>query len=200
MLDVRLPDGIGVAGPKDWRLVADITAEAFAEDPVNRWVFGSPKAIRACFRVLAREVYAKRGMCHLAGDHGATMWARSDVPDTLSGLGNLALALGVMRHGGKRALDRAMVAGERMAKAHPKEPHMYLFTIGVREAARGTGQGHALMAPVLEACDRAGLACYLENSNPENFGFYGAHGFEHMAHFDAGEGGPPLQAMWRKAR
>lgn len=200
MLDVKLRDGIRVAGPRDWRKVADITAEAFATDPVNRWIFDNPKAIRACFRVFAREVYTKRGFCHLAGDHGATMWAHSDVPDGLQGLASLALALGVARHAGKRALGRAIEAGERLTKHHPKPPHMYLFTIGVTEVARGTGQGHALLSPVLEACDRAGMACYLENSNPDNFGFYSAHGFEHMEHFAAGEGGPPLQAMWRAAR
>jgi len=199
MLDVVLPDGVRAAGASEWRLLADITAEAFAEDPVNRWIFSEPKAIRACFRVLAREVYAKRGICHLAGDHGAAMWARSDVSSELSGLASLALALGVSRHGGRGALDRAMEAGKRMEEAHPKAEHMYLFTIGVTKAARGTGQGHALMAPVLEACDRAGVACYLENSNLDNFGFYSAHGFEHMQHFAAGEGGPPLQAMWREA-
>ena len=53
---------------------------------------------------------------------------------------------------------------------------------------------------MLEACDRSGMACYLENSNPNNFGFYSAHGFEHMEYFEAGDGGPPLQAMWREAR
>ena len=200
MLDVVLPEGVRIAGPKDWQLLGDITAEAFAEDPVNRWIFDSPKALRACFRVFARDVYAKRGMCHLAGEHGAAMWAHSDVSGDLSGLASLALALGVSRHGGRGALARAIEAGKRMEKAHPKAAHMYLFTIGVTKPARGTGQGHALISPVLEACDRTGLACYLENSNPENFGFYSAHGFEHMEHFAAGEGGPPLQAMWRAAR
>ena len=32
MLDITLPDGIHRASRKEWRLVGDITAEAFAED------------------------------------------------------------------------------------------------------------------------------------------------------------------------
>lgn len=200
MLKLDLPTGVRAAKPAEWRALADITAEAFAEDPVNQWIFGRTRAIRSCFRVLAREIYSKHGICHLAGDHGATMWMPSDQITGLSTRAKFALALGQARHGTKGALKRAIRAGEIMAENHPAEPHMYLFTIGVTKAARGTGQGHALMAPMLAACDRAGMACYLENSNPANFGFYSAHGFEHTKHFAAGDGGPPLQAMWRKVR
>lgn len=38
------------------------------------------------------------------------------------------------------------------------------------------------------------------HENPDNTGFYISHGFEHMKHFYAGEGAPPLEAMWRKPR
>lgn len=205
MLDIDMSGGLRRAAPSEWKHLADITAEAFAEDPVNRWIFGAPKAIRACFRVLARETYAKHGMCHFitgaAGKPvGATMWAAHDAPDDMSKLGELSLAMGVVRRGSKGALARALKAGEIMAKHHPKAPHLYLFTIGVVPEARSTGRGHALLEPVLEACDKAGRACYLENSNPANSGFYSAHGFEHVEHFNAGDGGPPLQAMWRDAR
>lgn len=200
MLKLDLATGIRAAKPEDWRTLADITAEAFAEDPVNQWIFSRPRAIRSCFRVLAREIYAKQGICHLAGDHGASMWIPSDQISGIPKRAELALALGLARHGSKGSLKRAIRAGEIMAENHPADPHMYLFTLGVTKSARGTGQGHALMAPMLAACDRAGMPCYLENSNPTNFGFYSAHGFEHTKHFAAGDGGPPLQAMWRQAK
>ena len=197
MLNIQLPDGIRAAKQNEWRKLADLTAKAFAEDPVNRWIFGNERAIASCFRVLARELYIKHGICHLAGDTGAAMWAHSEAMKPLSKLAELSLGLGLARHGSHGALKRAVGAGEIMEANHPKPPHLYLFTIGVVPSARGTGQGHALLAPVLDACDRAGLPCYLENSNPDNFGFYSAHSFEHMKHFEAGDGGPPLQAMWR---
>ena len=188
------------ATTRDWRQIADITAEAFAEDPVNRWIFGTPRAIKSAFRVLARDVYSKHGICHLIGDNGATMWARHDAKTTLSTRGILKLAAGLTLHGSRGAIARATAAGEVMATNHPTDPHMYLFTIGTRLAARGTGLGKALLAPVLAACDRDNLPAYLENSNPANTGFYAAHGFERMQVFPCGEGGPPLEAMWREPK
>ena len=75
--------------------------------------------------------------------------------------------------------------------------HLYLFTIGTRKAARGKGLGKTILRPMLDAADRAGLPCYLENSNPANSGFYMSHGFERMKLFEVGEGSPQMEAMWR---
>ncbi|MXO90748.1 GNAT family N-acetyltransferase [Pontixanthobacter aquaemixtae] len=206
-IDINLPDTIRLAGPGDWRQLADITAQAFRDDPVNRWIFGNPRSIRSAFRVLTRDIYSKRGICHLAGaaDNfgGATMWMdylSGDPGSDLSVLAQLHLAIGQLLHGGKGSMKRAIAAGELMAKHHPQEPHFYLFTIGTLPSARGTGLGKALLAPVLEACDRAGAACYLENSNPDNHSYYAMHGFETREKFACGEGGPPLEAMWRNPR
>lgn len=188
------------AGYTDWQQLADITAEAFSEDPVNRWLFGTERAIESAFRVLARDVYAKRGQCFLSGDDAAAMWTKHDTDTSLSTIGMLSLALGLTIHGSKGAVARATRAGEIMAKHHPKEPHMYLFTIGTRKSGRGKGLGKAMFAPVLDACDRDRVPVYLENSNPINSGFYAAHGFERMGLFACGEGGPPLEPMWREPK
>ena len=199
-MQVDLSGGVRAATPADWRQLGDITAEAFADDPVNKWIFGNSRAIKSAFTVLARDIYTKRGQCYLAGDGGAAMWCTSDMDRSLSTLPLLSLAAGVMRWGAKGAVKRAITAGEVMDANHPHEPHMYLFTIGTRKAARGKGLGKALIRPVLEACDREGLPAYLENSNPDNTGFYMSHGFEHMKLFEVGEGSPPLEAMWRKPK
>lgn len=199
-MKIHLPSHIQTAAPSDWKAVADITAEAFEQDPVNRWIFGEFNAIRSCFRVLAQYVYSKRGFCHLVPGKGAAMWITSGQMAGLPIAAQLALGLGVTRYAGLSAVRRALNAGEVMERHHPTDPHLYLFSIGVAKSARGQGLGHGLIQPVLEACDRDGVAVYLENSNPDNFGFYSAHGFEHVEHFYPGEGGPPLQAMWRKPR
>ncbi|MCR9196847.1 MAG: hypothetical protein NXH88_19080, partial [Hyphomonas sp.] len=83
----------------DWKTVADITGEAFAEDPVNQWVFGKPSAIRSMFRVMAREMYLPQGLCHLHPAGGATMWMPPGVDAAPSQLGLLKFALGQLRHG-----------------------------------------------------------------------------------------------------
>ncbi len=200
MIDVQFPDTLNPASYSDWCQLADITAEAFAEDPVNIWVFGNPRAIRSAFRVLASDIYARRGLCYLTGDNGAAMWAAHDTNTSLSALARLRLAAGLLRYASKGALKRAAAVGKIMAENHPKDPHMYLFTIGVRKSARGTGLGKALLAPVLSACDRDRVPAYLENSNPANHGFYAAHGFERTKLFDCGKGGPPMEGMWREPR
>lgn len=200
MLELDLPAGIKPANPLDWRQLGDITAEAFADDPVNRWVFGSEAAIRAAFRRLAQDIYLRVGMCHLIGDEAASMWCMHDRRRELPPLGMVKLVWALMRNGPKGTVRRAIRAGEVMEENHPADPHIYLFTIGTRKAARGTGLGKALLRPMLEAADREGLPCYLENSNPDNTGFYTAHGFERLKLLEVGKGAPPLEAMWRMPR
>lgn len=182
----------------DWKLVADITGEAFANDPVNQWVFGKPAAIRSMFRVMAREMYLPDGSCFLHPAGGATMWMPPGVTSAPSQLGRLKFALGQIRHGTPGGISRGQALSALMQAWHPKAPHMYLFTIGTTAKARGKGVGKALLAPVLSACDTAGLPVYLENSNPANSGFYGSFGFERMGVFEiGGTGTPVMEPMWR---
>ncbi|MEM1086157.1 MAG: GNAT family N-acetyltransferase [Pseudomonadota bacterium] len=183
---------------RDWRQVADITAEGFAEDPVNRFVFGNRRAILSGMRVMTRDIYLKQGFSHLHGDAGSTLWLPPGVTSEFSTLTMLKFAIGQIRHGAKGALARGQALGTLMAKHHPKEPHLYLFAITTRETARGKGVGKTLLDPVLAHADRAGLPVYLENSNPVNTGFYRSRGFERTALFEVGEGGPVMEPMWRE--
>ena len=189
------------AQPAEWRRVANITAEAFEDDPVNRWVFGKLASIRSMFRVLARDMYIRHGHCYLAGERGATMWLPPGAEASLTRGATLKFALGQLSHGTPGSIRRGLALADKMEAWHPSEPHMYLFTIGTTQAARGQGVGKALLRPVLEACDAAGVAVYLENSIPEKSGFYAAHGFERLGTFEiGGEGSPIMEPMWREAR
>nr|WP_070959615.1 GNAT family N-acetyltransferase [Hyphomonas sp. Mor2] len=201
-MDINLDDtDLTPARQQDWKRVADITGEAFAQDPVNQWVFGKPASIRSMFRVMAREMYLPYGMCHLHPAGGATMWMPPGVNAAPSQLGLLWFALGQLRHGTSGAIKRGMALSELMQKWHPTDPHMYLFTIGTTAGARGKGVGKGLLAPVLATCDAQGVPVYLENSNPANSGFYAAHGFERMGIFEiGGEGSPIMEPMWREPR
>ncbi|MEO0551139.1 MAG: GNAT family N-acetyltransferase [Pseudomonadota bacterium] len=200
MISISLPPEQTEARPQDWKTVADITAEAFAEDPVNRWAFGSPRAIQSAFRVLIREMYINQGRCFLSGDDGATTWLEPGAEANFTTWAMIQFALGQATHGENGALKRATSLGELMSQHHPKEPHMYLFTIGTRASARGKGLGKALLRPVLDACDSERIPVYLENSNPANTGFYTAHGFERVGLFEVCESGPVMEPMWRTPR
>lgn len=199
-LDIRLPDGIRAGVARDWRQIGGITAEAFAEDPVNLWIFGRAEAMPPVFSALARGVYLPRGICHVAGDAGATMWRHSSASGEMGLLQTLGVVMSVMGKGTGGAVKRALGASAVMEREHPKAPHLYLFAIGTRRAARGKGLGKQLMTPMTDAADRAGLPCYLENSNPANTGFYRSRGFERVKLFEPGPGAPPMEAMWREPR
>lgn len=199
MINIDLPDGIRPATHRDWRQLGDITAEAFAEDPFNLWIFGRARALRPLFRIMARDIYLKNGFCHLAGDSAATMWATHESDLRFPPLSLAKLIAAQLVHGTKGAMKRGMKTGEVMAAHHPREPHLYLFTVGTRKAARGTGLGKAILAPVLAAADRERLPVYLENTNPVNDGFYRSLGFERRSEFRVDETAPLVTTMWREA-
>ena len=200
MLKIDLPSEIRPCNPLDWRQLGDITAEAFADDPINNWIFGTNAAKKATYSLLARDNYLPRGVCHMIDDQAATMWCLSDERTDLRTVTRLKLAWQLLTRGTRGAFGRASHAGEVMNREHPIAPHLYLFTIGTRKAARGKGLGKALLRPMLDAADQASLPCYLENSNPQNTGFYASHGFQRMKLFQIGKDSPPLEAMWREPR
>ncbi len=63
------------------------------------------------------------------------------------------------------------------ASHHPKERHWYLQMLGTEPDAQSKGLGSAILAPVLERCDREGERVYLESSKERNIPFYARHGF-----------------------
>ncbi len=198
-MDINLSNSDLVQARKsDWKTVADIAGEAFADDPVNQHIFGKPASIRSMFRVMARELYVPHGFCHLHPAGGSTMWLPPGSTAESSTFGLMKFALGQLRHGTPGAIQRGLAVSEQMQDWHPKDPHVYLFAIGTTKNARGKGVGKGLLKPVLDASDKAGMPVYLENSNPANSGFYGAHGFERMGTFHIdGEGSPIMEPMWR---
>jgi GNAT superfamily N-acetyltransferase len=100
----------------------------------------------------------------------------------------------------RSSLGRAMQVSSAIDSAHPREPHVYLFYVGVHQDSRGQGLGAALLAPMLERCDTEGTPAYLENSNPDNEAFYARLGFVQRGTISLPKGAPPLVPMWREPR
>ena len=88
--------------------------------------------------------------------------------------------------------------GTAAEKTHPGEPHWYLEALGVHPRAQRRGWGQRVLRPGLDRADAAGLACYVETSDPANEEFYRHLGFEVVAprlqHLPAG---PPYLGMHR---
>jgi ribosomal protein S18 acetylase RimI-like enzyme len=56
--------------------------------------------------------------------------------------------------------------------------HWYLMVVGVAPEASGKGLGRALLKPIMNRADAAGLPCYLETAQPDNVAFYEYLGFK----------------------
>jgi ribosomal protein S18 acetylase RimI-like enzyme len=198
---IQLAEELQRAGLADAARIGEITAEAFRHDPFNLWLFRNFAGIRALFGLQAKRVYGPRGYCYSAGDDGACMWMMPGGDTALRTSDYLHFAANTLLASGPGAIGRGLKTGKAMEARHPEFPHAYLFSIGVRERARGTGLGRRLIAPVLDACDRTGTRAYLENSNPANAGFYVSCGFVVLGGpIHPAPDSPPLQPMIREPR
>ncbi len=183
------------AGREEAALVGEILADAFAADPVGKWICPDPEYPRWCWPVIVPFLLA-RDEVYITGDGlGAVMWippgAKLDIKP------GLAVLWVYWRRFGLGAIGRLLRLMTGMEKHHPKDPHYYLFAIGVRSEAKGQGVGSALLKPVLNECDRCKVSAYLENSNPLNLPFYQRHGFEVRGEMTMPRNGPTLWLMYR---
>lgn len=200
-MQIELDNSFVEAAPGDAKIFGDITADAFRNDPFNLWLFGNFAAISALFHAQARRIYVPKGYCYRQGDEGACMWM---LPGQHANFGLSdygAICWSSLTLSGPRAVVRAIKTGNAMDRQHPKFPHAYLFSIGVRPTAQGKGLGRKLIQPVLDACDREQVPAYLENSNPANTGFYRSCGFEETGETIRPEpDSAPLVPMLRQPR
>jgi GNAT superfamily N-acetyltransferase len=97
-------------------------------------------------------------------------------------------------------IDRALRTIPIVEKAHPAAPHFHLAVLGTDPDHQGKGLGAAVIAPMLERCDREGVPAYLESSNPRNIPFYARHGFVESDPIPLIDGCPPVTPMWREPR
>ncbi len=102
-----------------------------------------------------------------------------------------------------RLLPRAPLVGWGLLgieRRHPPAPpHWYLATLGTDPASQGRGLGTAVLAPVLEGCDRDGVGAYLESSKERNLDYYARFGFRVTEELRLPRG-PRVWLMWREAR
>lgn len=197
-------DRVALATRSELVEVAAVLSRAFADDPVQQWLFApadQPSDGIADLMVFFLERYFRLGHVYVGGGlRGATLWAPPDrhalsEPD----MGPLFEMVGA--HVGP---DEAVVRLGELARAYellPPEPHVYLGVAGVDPDAQGGGLGTTLLAPGLTLADAGGFAVHLESSNPRNLGFYHRHGFEAIAELRlGGDDGPLLTPMRREPR
>jgi ribosomal protein S18 acetylase RimI-like enzyme len=183
--------------------LARMLARAFLDDPVASWAF-PPSAVRPA----ALERFQAIRLRQLLGDEevwtakdltSAALWAPPGRWKTT--LRQDAELVRCFAH--PRLLVRmplVTVGWFRLAGKHPAQPlHYYLAVLGTDPDHQGRGLGSALLAPVLEQCDRDGVAAFLESSKESNIAFYARHGFRVLQEVRLLRG-PPMWKMWREPR
>ena len=192
------------ATPDDIDAVTNTLSAAFFNDPVWSWAF--PDAARRkeqfppWWRRLVAQGVANNSAWTTPGYEAATIW----VPPGETELNQQdidaepALVIELL---GEEQGNKVNEMLNRFEAAHPHdEPHWYLSMVGTHPEHRGNGFGVALIAQNLEGIDERHEPAYLESSNPVNHARYERLGFEPIAPFNTGSGGPDVLAMWRPAR
>ncbi len=176
-------------------------SRAFLEDPIAAWLFPHPESrardLSRFFLVQLRHGYLPRGTVKCSFDFQATAmwissWARPlGIGDRIAHL-RIPILLGD-RFNQARQLTRAL------ASFHPREPHLYLGTIGTSPEAQSRGYGSLLVEAFLDDARKMNVGAYLECSSEHNVGFYRRFGFDVRREVRAPGDGPTLWLMWRKA-
>lgn len=187
----------------DVKPLASVLARAFYDDPPFIWLLPDPatrlaRADRLFATILRAEALRHEGVevaCDGEQILGGAIWLPPGhwLPEgrvQLQALPGLARALGGrLRHGS--ALVNAL------ARAHPREPHWYLYAIGVEPSVQGRGIARMLLRSRLRRCDQVGHPAYLEASKPASVPIYQRFGFEPAGTPALPDGAPAVTAMWR---
>lgn len=188
------------AGADDHIAIGAALAEAFHDDPVFGWVLPDDAhravAIRRFFDLVVTELAVHDDAWTTGPDvTGAALW----VPygrDPISAERAEEFAGDLAELAGPYA-DRMLEVVGLLDEHHPHEPHEYLWFLGVLPSAQGRSIGGALLRPVLDRADRAGVPAYLEATSPRNRVLYERYGFRARSPI-AAAGGPPLWPMVRE--
>ncbi len=86
-------------------------------------------------------------------------------------------AVGVARTG-PAAIVRFLLIDHYIARAHVKEPHHYLFILGIDPDMQGRGLGKALLGALAAQADARGLPSYLETDKETSVRLYASAGYE----------------------
>lgn len=215
MLTRKGGQGMGVAirtaGEDDRDTVVRLLDEAFQDDPVSGWVFpGEEYRRRTHHRLMGAftDIVLADGWIDLTEDGAAcALWlsvpGEEDTPqepdeEPAEDAEDVPAQV-------REAVDPDNERVESIARLtediHPSGPaHAYLWMIGVTPERQGEGLGTALIASVLDRCDRDGLPAYLEASSERSKGLYERLGFACTGRVLHLPDGPRMWPMWREPR
>ncbi|MGD0874928.1 MAG: GNAT family N-acetyltransferase [Acidimicrobiales bacterium] len=186
--------------PADVPVAAASLVRAFHDDPMLAYMFPNARtrerALLRFFKLQLRQTYMKRGLAYTTEECRSTaLWMPpcSGPPPIRDAVAQLPMLLVLGRRAGA-ALRLVQIVESR----RPKTPHYYLGGLGTDPLWQGRGLATAVMAPLLDICDREGRAAYLESSTESNVAFYSHRGFEVTGEVTVPEAALRLWLMWRE--
>lgn len=99
---------------------------------------------------------------------------------------------------GWRGIVNFLKADAFITKHHIREPHYYLFVLGVDPTYQRLGVGRALLGSLSDRADADGLPSYLETDKPSSVELYRSVGFQVLSEDDVP--GVPGMHLWRMRR
>ncbi len=201
------PAGAAACGPAEvrearWREVRAISrclGRAFEDDPVARFLFpdrtSRADAMARFYRAVIADLTVHGSLQVDSQLRGAAVW-EAPRPPQAGPLRQLVSSLRLLASL-RGALPRAQSVGTALEGARPERPHWYLAVLGTEPVHQRRGIGSALLAAVLDRCDRNQTLAYLESSKKWNIPFYQRHGFVVTGQIVI-PGGPTLWPMQRQ--
>jgi len=192
------------ATAKDAAVLAKLFTRAFLADPVMDWIArlgpGRASGMEAFFLRFLDQRMIPLGEVWMRDDGAvAAIWVPPGIPAWPTGVVEQLRVLPLfLRLCGFARMARGAAMSGVMEKAHPHEPHFYLFFIAVDPSFQGKGLGSTMLDANLNHIDAANMPAYLENSNLRNTRLYARAGFEARANISPA-GAPSLIPMWRPA-
>lgn len=179
-----MPIDVRRATVEDIPAMAATLARAFAHDPFYSFLAGGApernQRMRDGWSGILRFGSANLTETYTTDDQGGVaIWLPPGHvgPAFLDSLRMMPAVARLAGWGRLRMVTSVIAELEKRHRHHMPGPHFYLSALGVVPERQGEGIGSALLAPVLDRCDRDGVAAYLEAATARNVLLYERLGF-----------------------
>jgi len=184
-------DRVRRARPGDRAAVTATVAAAFAGDPAWAFLHGDDyDRLAPHFAGALFDLRVGSGDVWVTGDlAAAAMWEPPRRPRAPSD-GSETQWQAYRARAGETAWRRLVEYEDAVDAARPTTPYWYLGVLATHPDRQREGLASAVMAPVLEQADGAGIDCCLETSTVANKAFYGRRGFTDVTAVPMASGTP----------
>jgi GNAT superfamily N-acetyltransferase len=169
------------------------TVEAFRPDPA--WAYLIPSDYDSMAPLFAEAII---GECLSVGE----VWTVNDGQAVAAWLGptprtDSGAWANYLQTASPLAIERIENWDAAVGGLRPTSDHWYLDVLAVHPLMQGKGFARAVLAPILQRCDTAGLSANLETSTPANLGLYARFGFGSAQEINITDG-PPVWFLHRE--